>query len=61
MFLERIPTSSILIRVEYASINDEGTYVSINDPDVRNQKIAYEDASPYADGNYSTAYFITTD
>jgi hypothetical protein len=33
MNLERIPTASILIRVEYASIAEDGKYISINNPD----------------------------
>lgn len=61
MNLERIPTASILIRVEYASIAEDGKYISINNPDPNIQRLAYEDALPYADGEYSTAYFLTTE
>ena len=60
MFLERLPTTSVLLRVTYASIDTEGLYISINNPDPVVQKLAYEDATPYADGDYSTAYYITT-
>jgi len=44
MNLERIPTSSILIRVEYASCDEDGKYISINNPDPNIQRLAYEDA-----------------
>ena len=60
MNLERIPTCSVLIRVTYASIDENGNYITISNPDPRIQRLAYEDASPYADGDYSTAYFMTT-
>lgn len=31
--LERIPTASVLLRVDYASIDYDGAFISIKDPD----------------------------
>ena len=59
--LERIPTSSVLIRVDYASIDYDGNFISIKDPDPNVAKLAFEPAPKYSDQTYSTTYFLSSD
>lgn len=59
--MERIPTASCLIRVDYASIDFEGNFISINDPNPEVARLAYEAAPRYEESAYSTVYFLTTE
>ena len=59
--LERIPTSSVLIRIDYASIDYGGAFISITDPDPAVAKLAFEPAPKYSDRTYSTTYFLSSD
>ena len=59
--LERIPTASVLIRVDYAAIDYDGNFISIRDPDPNVAKLAFEAAPRYEDSPYSTTYFLTSD
>jgi len=45
--LERIPTASVLIRVDYAAIDFDGNFISIRDPDPTVAKLAFETAPKY--------------
>ena len=45
--LERIPTASILLRLDYASIDDDGNFISINDKDPKIHQMAYEPPPAY--------------
>ena len=45
--LERIPTSSVLLRVDFASIDDDGLFISTSDKDPRLAKMAYEEPPVY--------------
>lgn len=47
--LERIPTASVLIRVDYAAIDFDGNFISINDPDPKVAALAFEHAPPYSE------------
>jgi hypothetical protein len=57
--LERIPTAFLLVRVSFSSIDFDGNFISVKDPDPRVRQMAFEQVPEYADGVYSTAYFIT--
>lgn len=59
--LERIPTASVLLRVDFASVDDEGFFVSIKDTDPRKREMAYEPPQDYNSGAYSTLYYIITE
>lgn len=59
--LERIPTASVLIRVDYAAIDYAGNFISIRDPDPVIAKLAFEPPPRYEDSPYSTTYFLTSD
>ena len=59
--LERIPTASVLIRCDYASIDYDGNFISINDPDPNIRKLAHEAAPSYNDVTYSTTYYLCSD
>ena len=47
--LERIPTSSVLIRTDYASIDFDGNFISISDPDPKVAALAFEAAPNYSE------------
>mmetsp|Transcript_27927 Transcript_27927/g.37295 ORF Transcript_27927/g.37295 Transcript_27927/m.37295 type:complete len:240 (-) Transcript_27927:87-806(-) len=59
--LERIPNASILLRIDYASIDYDGNFISIRDPDPAVAKMAFEAPPPYENQTYSTMYFLTSD
>lgn len=58
--LERIPCASILLRVDYSSIDYEGNFISISDSDPNKRKLAYEEPPKYSEAAYATAYFLTS-
>ena len=45
--LERIPCASLLLRIEFASIDDDGQFISVRDPDPKIAKMAKLVAPPY--------------
>ena len=45
--LERIPTASILLRIDYASIDYDGNFISIDDPDPKTAALAFEPPPKY--------------
>jgi hypothetical protein len=47
MNLERIPTASILIRIDFASIDLDGNFSSIKNPDPKIAATAYEAPPDY--------------
>lgn len=47
--LERIPNASVLIRIDYASIDYDGNFISIRDPDPAIAKMAFEQPPRYED------------
>jgi hypothetical protein len=51
----------VLLRVDYASIDTEGNFISIKDNDEEKRAIAYEAPPEYATGAYSTLYYIITE
>ena len=57
--LERIPNASVLLRIDYASIDYDGNFISIRDPDPAIAKMAFEQPPRYEDQSYSTTYFLT--
>ena len=59
--LERIPTSSVLVRIDYASIDYDGNFISITDTDPATAKLAFEPAPKYSEQSYSTTYFLSSD
>ena len=59
--LERIPTSSVLIRIDYASIDFDGNFISITDPDAKIAALAFEPAPKYSQQTYSTTYYLSSD
>ena len=58
--LERIPCASVLLRVDYSSIDYEGRFISIKDPDPTIRKLAYEEPPKYSEAAYATTYFLTS-
>ena len=58
--LERIPTASVLLRLDYASIDDDGHFISINDKDPKIREMAYEPPPKYEEQAYSTAYYLNS-
>ena len=61
VFLERIPNASVLIRVDFASIDHDGNFISVNDPDPKVRELAFEPPPAYTDQIYSTTYFLSSD
>ena len=58
--LERIPTASVLVRVDYAAIDYDGNFISVKDPDPKVREMAYEPPPAYEEQTYSTAYFLNS-
>jgi len=58
--LDRIPCASVLIRVDYSSIDYDGNFISIKDPDPAVAKLAYEEPPKYSEAAYATTYFLTS-
>ena len=58
--LERIPTASVLVRVDYAAIDYDGNFISVKDPDAKVREMAYEPPPAYEEQTYSTAYFLNS-
>ena len=48
------------MRLDYASIDDEGKFISINDPDPKIREMAYEPPPKYEEQTYSTAYYLNS-
>jgi hypothetical protein len=61
LVLPRLPTSSVLLRITYASIDYHGEFVSVDDPDPKKRELAYEAPPDYADLSYSTCYFLVSE
>jgi hypothetical protein len=59
--LERIPTASVLLRVDYASIDHDSNFISFKDPDPAIRALAYEPPPNYNAGTYSTLYYIISE
>ena len=59
--LERIPTASVLLRVDYTSIDFDGNFISFTDPDPTVRALAYEPPPNYNAGAYSTLYYIISE
>ena len=59
--LERIPTSSVLLRIDYASIDYDGNFISVKDPDPKVAALAFEPPPKYSEQAYSTTYFLSSD
>lgn len=58
--LERIPCTSVLLRVDYSSIDYDGNFISFKDPDEKIRKLAYEEPPKYSEARYATTYFFTS-
>lgn len=58
IYLERIPTAEVLLRVTYSSIDYEGNFISIKDKDPQTRALAYEVAPDHHLGAYSTVYYL---
>ena len=58
--LERIPTASVLLRIAYSSIDYEGNFISIKDPNPTIRDLAYEQMPDFNSGAYSTVYYISS-
>jgi hypothetical protein len=56
--LERIPTTEVLLRVTYSSIDYEGNFISIKDKDPQIKAIAHEAPPDHHTGAYSTIYYL---
>lgn len=50
----------MLLRVDYSSIDYEGNFISIKDPDANIRKLAYEEPPKYSEAIYATTYYLTT-
>ena len=61
VFLERIPNASVLIRVDFASIDHDGYFITVNDTDPKVRDLSFEPPPAYADQIYSTTYFLSSD
>ena len=59
--LERIPTASVLLRVDYASIDNDGNFISIKSPDPELRQLAYYPPPDYNTGRNSTLYYLISD
>ena len=51
----------MLIRCDYASIDYDGNFISVNDPDPNIRKLAHEAAPSYNEVTYSTTYYLCSD
>lgn len=51
----------MLLRVDYSSIDNEGTFISIKDPDPVKREMAYYPPPDYNTGAYSTLYYLISD
>ena len=58
--LDRIPCASVLLRVDYSSIDYDGNFISIKNPDPSIAKLAYEEPPKYSEAAYATTYFLTS-
>lgn len=58
IYLERIPTAEVLLRVSYSSIDYEGNFISVKDKDPQTRSLAYEPAPDHHQGAYSTVYYL---
>ena len=58
IYLERIPTAEVLLRVSYSSIDFEGNFISVKDKDPEIRTLAYEAPPDKNSGAYSTIYFL---
>ena len=47
--LERIPTASVLLRIDYASIDFDGNFISVKDNDPKIAALAFEAAPKYSE------------
>jgi hypothetical protein len=54
--LERIPTASVFIRVDYASIDEDGNFIT-----QKTNSLAFEKAPEYNSGAYCTLYYLISD
>lgn len=61
LHLERIPTCSLLLRVDFSSIDFDGNFISIADSDPKNRQLAYEPPPDYNSGAYSTLYYLISE
>ena len=59
--LERIPTATVLLRVDYSSIDFERNFISIKNKDPKIKKLAYQAPPSYESGAYSTIYHVLND
>ena len=59
--LERIPTASVLLRIDYASIDYDNNFISVEDPDPKIAALAFEPAPKYSEQAYSTTYFLSSE
>ena len=59
--LERIPTCSVLLRVDFSSIDHNGNFISIADSDPKNRQLAYEPPPDYNSGASSTLYYLISE
>lgn len=59
--LERIPTASVLLRVDYSSIDFEGNFISIKNRDPKKAALAYTPPPHYQTGAYNTQYYIISE
>jgi hypothetical protein len=59
--LERLPTASVLLRVDHATVDEKGRFVSINDKDRKAREQAYIPPPEYRSGEYSNAYYLLTE
>lgn len=59
--LERIPTCSLLMRVDFSSIDYDGNFVSLQDSDPKARQLAYEPPPDYNSGAYSTLYYLISE
>jgi len=60
MNLDRLPTTSCCFRVDHASIDDDGLFIKMDDPDPQIAAMAFYAAQPYETAGYSTAYYLST-
>lgn len=60
MNLERIPTSSCLVRIDFSSIDAKGNFVSIHSPNPKEAASAYARLPVYGDAAYNNSYFTST-
>ena len=58
---ERVPTASVLIRVDYTSIDYDGNFISVKDKDPQIRQLAYEQPPNYDTGAYCTLYYLISE